>query len=226
MHPGSITVLYLHGFASGPSSTKAKFFADRLAAINVNVIVPDLNQPSFAKMTLSSQLAVAGHCLEAIDADTSLVIIGSSMGGLLATLVAQTLIPLQALVLLAPGFGLPRRWTQMLGAQGLEDWREQGTIDVFHHGLNITTKLNYDFILDAQKFSTNGLRVMIPTIVFHGKNDETVPLEESLEFGKNNPETVRLEVLDDDHQLLQSLEHIWLTTKEFIEQTQSKSPGQ
>jgi uncharacterized protein len=216
--PASLKVLYLHGFASGPSSTKAKYFVERLNEIGVDVLVPDLNQPSFAQLTLTSQLEVASYYLRTIGQNDKLVIVGSSMGGLLATLMAQTEIAMYALVLLAPGFGLPRRWTQMLGAQGLQDWQKRGSLDVFHHGLNITTPLHYNFIDDAQRYATEGLKVNVPTIVFHGKNDETVPIEESVEFQKTNPATVRLEILDDDHQLINSLPHIWSTTEKFLAQ--------
>ena len=211
-------VLYLHGFASGPSSTKARYFVERLNQINIDAVVPDLNQPTFTDMTLTSQLKIARDCLEQIGQNSRLVIVGSSMGGLLATLLAQSVTPLHALVLLAPGFGLPRRWTQMLGSDGLSEWQQTGSMDVFHHGLNENAQLNYNFIVDAETYATDGLEVKVPTIVFHGKNDETVPVEESVEFEKQNPQTVQLEILDDDHQLIKSLEHIWIKTELFLKQ--------
>lgn len=213
-------VLYLHGFASGPSSTKAQYFVKRLNQINIDAVVPDLNQPTFTNMTLTSQLKIARDCLEQIGQNNELVIVGSSMGGLLATLLAQSLIPLHALVLLAPGFGLPRRWTQMLGTDGLTEWQQTGSMDVFHHGLNENTQLNYNFIVDAETYATDGLKVNVPTIVFHGKDDETVPVEESVEFEKHNPQTVQLEILDDDHQLIKSLDDIWTKTESFLKHLQ------
>ncbi|CAN5578880.1 alpha/beta fold hydrolase [soil metagenome] len=213
-------VLYLHGFASGPSSTKAQYFVKRLNQIDIDAIVPDLNQPTFTEMTLTSQLKIARDCLGQIGQNSRLVIVGSSMGGLLATLLAQSLLPLHALVLLAPGFGLPRRWTQMLGSDGLSEWQQTGSMEVFHHGLNENVQLNYNFIVDAETYTTDGLKVNVPTIVFHGKNDETVPFEESVAFGKDNPQTVQLEILDDDHQLIKSLEQIWSNTELFLKQLQ------
>jgi|LakMenEpi03Aug12_release.lakeMendotaPanAssembly.Ray.scaffolds.fasta_scaffold170731_2 esterase/lipase len=211
-------VLYLHGFASGPSSTKAQYFVNRLNERGIETLVPDLNKPTFTEMTLTSQLEVACDCLKQFGQNDRLVIIGSSMGGLLATLMAQSVIPLHALVLLAPGFGLPRRWTQMLGENGLAEWRETGSMEVFHHGLNANTRLDYNFIVDAERYATDFIRVNVPTIVFHGKNDETVPIEESVEFEKHNPENVRLEILDDDHQLIKSLDQIWSATDLFLNQ--------
>lgn len=210
------TFLYLHGFASGPQSTKAKYFAEHLRDAGAKVLVPDLNRPTFEKMTLTSQLDVVHRCMQQIDEGDQLVMIGSSMGGLIATLVAQDLIPLSALVLLAPGFGLPRRWMEMLGQSGLKEWQTRGAIEVFHYALNKTANLDYNFIVDAQKYKTEDLKVDVPTLVFHGKNDDTVPLIESKNFQKWNPDRITLEILDDDHHLTKSLDKIWLRTNKFL----------
>lgn len=108
----------------------------------------------------------------------------------------------------------------MLGSDGLSEWQQTGSMEVFHHGLNENVQLNYNFIVDAETYTTDGLKVNVPTIVFHGKNDETVPFEESVAFGKDNPQTVQLEILDDDHQLIKSLEQIWSNTELFLKQLQ------
>lgn len=215
--PDALNVLYLHGFASGPSSTKARYFAEHMHRdFGVQTAVPDLNRPTFSEMTISSQLEVARDCLQQFGQKSKTLIVGSSMGGLLATLLAQTE-DLNALILLAPGFGLPRRWNQMLGANGLSEWKQTGYMDVFHYGLNKNTQLRYEFILDAERYATDTLTVAVPTLVFHGEHDETVPVEESVEFSKFNPDFVQLEILDDDHQLIKSLETIWSASKLFIE---------
>jgi predicted esterase YcpF (UPF0227 family) len=36
--------IYLHGFASGPRSAKAKYLGDRFQSLNINLQTPDLNQ--------------------------------------------------------------------------------------------------------------------------------------------------------------------------------------
>ena len=41
-------VVYLHGFASGPGSKKARFFGDRFAARGVPFLVPDLAAGNFS----------------------------------------------------------------------------------------------------------------------------------------------------------------------------------
>ncbi len=207
--------LYLHGFASGPSSTKARFFSSRLQELGAGPSIPDLNGPSFEHMTLTSQLQIADRALSALE-NADVVIFGSSMGGLLATLLAQKCARTRALVLLAPGFGLPRRWTAKLGEEGVEQWRLQGFTEVFHYAFEKQASLRYDFIVDALNYETDNLKVSIPTLVFHGKNDTTVPVEESLHFAADNPGRVELHILDDGHELIEPLEHMWRTTHTFL----------
>lgn len=209
-------VLYLHGFASGPSSIKALYFSQRLREHGVHTLVPDLNLPGFETLTLSSQLRVIEQTLAHLEPGRDLVIVGSSMGGLLGTLYARKSSSIRALVLLAPGFGLPRRWHAILGSEGVRRWQVTGYTEVFHYALNRPARLGYDFIVDAQKYQTDNLTVAVPTLVFHGKNDETVPVEESIRFSENNPGLVELNILDDGHELIEPLPLMWQLTHAFL----------
>jgi uncharacterized protein len=51
-----LRVLYLHGFASGPGSRKAGFFAAKLRELAFSVEVPDLAEGRFEHLTISRQL--------------------------------------------------------------------------------------------------------------------------------------------------------------------------
>jgi len=212
----SLEVIYLHGFASGPKSAKAVFFAQKLAELEIKVHIPDLNQPSFEFMTLSSQLQVVRETLEQIPHDRSLVLIGSSMGGLIATMTAKHTNNLKALVLLAPGFGLAKRWPALFGEQSLNDWKEKGWLDVFNYAAGKPQPLSYKFFEDIANHQTDELLVNIPTIIFHGKGDETVPISASERFADRNHQYARLYTLDDDHQLLASTEYMWRQCNELL----------
>jgi alpha-beta hydrolase superfamily lysophospholipase len=201
--------LYLHGFASGPQSSKAVFFAEKLGARGIETAVPDLNQPSFEEMTLSTQLDVVRKTLDSLPADEPKILIGSSMGGLLATMVSGQVKNLRLLLLLAPGFGLNKRWPELFGAQTLETWKNTGKLDVYHYAFNKTLPLGYAFFEDINNHDTENLSVHVPTIVFHGLDDQTVPIAESEAFTKHNSRHVTLYPLDDNHQLISSLEHMW-----------------
>ncbi len=211
-------VVYLHGFASAPSSTKAQFFKRKLSSLGIETHIPDLNHPNFETLTLSSQLSVVNETIELASHgdDRPLLLFGSSMGGLLATMSSQSLSHVSALVLLAPGFGLPRRWSEMLGTDGLEDWKRTGSRTVFHHGASKELQLQYDFITDAMQYQTDEFTVTRPTLVFHGTKDDIVPVSESKRFAEINPDTVTLHLLDDGHELIEPLEHMWSVTDKFL----------
>src|SRR5262245_8888349 len=107
----SVHVIYLHGFASGPGSKKAQYFARRFAELGVQVTIPDLACGDFEHLTLSGQLQV----IESSAAGNAVILIGSSLGGYLAALYAARHPETERIVMLAPGFGFARRWPSRLG---------------------------------------------------------------------------------------------------------------
>jgi predicted esterase YcpF (UPF0227 family) len=61
-------IIYLHGFASGPGSSKARFFRERLERIGAAVEVPDLAAGDFEHLTIT------GHVnLEVLDSGHELL---------------------------------------------------------------------------------------------------------------------------------------------------------
>src|SRR5262245_39461865 len=114
-------ILYLHGFASGPSSSKAQFFRKYLESRGAKVEIPDLANADFEHLTITGQLAVVRE----IARGESVSLIGSSMGGYLAALYAAQHPAVRRLVLFAPAFGFGRRWPERLGPERVAEWREQ-----------------------------------------------------------------------------------------------------
>ena len=52
-------IVYLHGFASGPDSKKARFFQERFRAENMELEIPDLAEEGrFERLTITGQLRV------------------------------------------------------------------------------------------------------------------------------------------------------------------------
>ena len=172
-------VIYLHGFASGPKSSKAVYFAKELNELGISTAIPDLNQPDFERMTLTTQLQAVNSAIKNTPQEKQLVIIGSSMGGLLATLIAPETKNLAAMILLAPGFGLKKRWPILIGDDNLKLWKKNGSLDVFNYAVGEKRPLSYRFFEDINNYETDELKVDVPTLIFHGKSDETVPLSAS-----------------------------------------------
>jgi len=213
------TVIYLHGFASGPGSTKAKFFKQAFEHAGVETIVPDLNVPSFEEMTLSTQLDLLAQVISTVPPDKSLTLMGSSMGGLLAALAGKKFAStkrVESLILLAPGFGITRRWQHLIGDQGLAEWKKCGARSFFHYAMNREMDLGYSFIEDLAAQQTEKLVITIPTLVYHGIKDDTVPVDNSRQFAALNKELVTLHELDDGHELTASTKLMWQGVERFL----------
>ncbi len=110
MLPERLRVLYLHGFASSPGSRKASFFAERLARLGFEVDVPDLAEGDFKGLTISGQL----RAVERLARNERMILIGSSLGGYVASLYAARHPEVQSLILLAPAFRFFELWRSEL----------------------------------------------------------------------------------------------------------------
>jgi hypothetical protein len=111
--------VYLHGFASSPSSRKARFFEQRFRELGISLEIPDLAEGNFRSLTLTAQLNVIAR----VCGGGSVSLIGSSMGGYLAALYGARHAEVQKLVLLAPAFSFASRWPETLGEQAIEQWK-------------------------------------------------------------------------------------------------------
>jgi pimeloyl-ACP methyl ester carboxylesterase len=203
-------ILYLHGFASGPSSTKAGFFRDYLERAGARVTVPDLADGDFEHLTITGQLEVARRT--APGGPVSLI--GSSLGGYVAALYAARHSEVERLVLLAPAFGFARRWPERLGAEKMRQWRNKGSMEVYHYGERGNRRLSYDLITDAAQYEDQPA-FRQPAVIFHGATDDVVPVRCAQEFAEGR-KNVRLEVLDSGHDLLNMLEYMLPRVKAFL----------
>ncbi|MBD1919027.1 MULTISPECIES: YqiA/YcfP family alpha/beta fold hydrolase [Cyanophyceae] len=208
--------LYLHGFASSPQSAKAQAMKARFAALGLDLIIPDLNQDDFAHLTLSRQIQQVSLLVLAQSEPT--ILIGSSLGGLTAAWVVQQAAitnRIEKLVLLAPAFDFLKQWLPRIGPDQLEAWRTEGTLPIYHYTEQRTLPLHYNFIIDAQSYSDDGLKAQIPTLILHGTNDETISIEASRAYAATRP-SVRLVELFSDHALTDVEKDIWQHTQEFL----------
>jgi pimeloyl-ACP methyl ester carboxylesterase len=203
-------ILYLHGFASSPASSKARFFRERLTRAGFAVEVPDLAAGDFEGLTITGQLEVIAHAA----AGERVTLIGSSMGGYLAALYAARRPETARVVLMAPAFGFARRWRERLGAAAVEEWRRTGALDVFHYGEERTCQLDYGLLEDGERYEDYP-EVTQPCLIFHGVHDDVVPAQYSQDFaaGRSN---VRLQLMDSGHDLLNVLDAMAKGVEAFL----------
>ena len=204
--------LYLHGFASGPRSTKGMRFAEHFAARGVDVDRLDLRVPSFEHLRLSAMIDVARRALG--EPNERGVVIGSSLGGLTAARLAERDARVTGLVLFAPAFQLVERWRLALG-DAFTAWERTGWREVLDYTTGQPARVDFGFVEDARAVDVGFPDVRVPTLIIHGVHDDVVPIDHSRRFaaGKRH---VRLVEVDDGHELVASLPRLLAEADAFL----------
>ncbi len=217
-----MVVLYLHGFASSPASSKATFFAERFAAAGVKFLCPDFNQPAFPTLTVSRMLQQVENKISSLPPG-EVVLIGSSLGGFVAVEAAARQIgdarhPITGLILLAPAVELEWDSWSEVGPGGVDRWRETGHVEVFHFAQDRVDRLEFGFYQDAERYHPASRRLRLPLLIFQGRQDTSVSPHIVERFAQQQS-AATLHMLEDGHQLKNSLEFIWIETVKFLERT-------
>jgi pimeloyl-ACP methyl ester carboxylesterase len=207
-------VIYLHGFASSARSSKASFFAAKLAEHGVTLELPDLNAPDFSTLTVSRMIARVCADIDAQEGPVALI--GSSLGAFVGVQVAVARPErVERLVLLAPALDFGGNRMRSLGGPGLADWKATNRLDVFHYGYGRMLPVHYELYSDARGYDPYNAPLSIPVQVFQGRRDTAVDPDSVQRWARARP-NVELHMLDDDHQLLASLEFIWAEGSRFL----------
>ncbi|MEB3212986.1 MAG: YqiA/YcfP family alpha/beta fold hydrolase [Leptolyngbyaceae bacterium] len=206
--------IYLHGFASSPQSFKARYFVRKFEQMGQPLLVPDLNQHSFFELTLTRQIQYIQDLM--LQDPLPKAVIGSSLGGLTATWLAERCDLVTKLVLLAPAFNFMHYWLPKLGRPTLENWQHTGKLSVYHHGYQGFSDLGYSFLQDIQQYDDATLCRNIPTLIIHGRHDEVIPVEASKQFAGDRP-WVHLQEVNSDHNLSNVTEFMWQSMSNFLE---------
>jgi uncharacterized protein len=208
--------LYLHGFASGPGSKKGTALAAHFQRRGARLELPDLRVPSFERQRLSEMIRATRAALGG--PEERAVLLGSSLGGLVAARVAEEDARVCALVLLAPAFRLAERWRQRMGAAAVKAWRDDGWLTVHDHATGRPGRVDHRFLVDADEVDARGggwPDVRVPVLAVHGLADETVEIDATRAWadGKRH---VRLVELDDGHELIRSVDRIAAEVDAFL----------
>jgi pimeloyl-ACP methyl ester carboxylesterase len=208
--------LWLHGFASGPTSGKGQYVQQKLRERGIDLSIPDLNEPDFFGLTVTRMLAR----IDALAAgERELVLFGSSLGGFAAATWAATRPGrVCALVLLAPAFELAPRWAARMGPVEVERWRRSGRHAFDHYARGRKEDLSYAFLEDAGRYDPFPLP-SCPTLVIQGARDDVVEPELAREFTRRMQGRARLVELPDGHELNADLPALWHEIEPFLDGT-------
>ena len=213
-------VVYLHGFASSPQSSKTRFFGGKFAGAGVAFEALQLDQGQFPNLTISGQMVVVGNAVSAhrekLAKGEPLVLMGSSLGGYLAALYAERYPKaVDRLVLLAPAFEFLQRWRDRLSAQEIDQWKREGSIPIYHYGSKTEQRLGYQFLEDAAQYEA-APDFHQRALILHGTEDTVVPSQVSRDFALEHTR-VRLALLKSGHELTDVLEGLWREVSGFLE---------
>jgi pimeloyl-ACP methyl ester carboxylesterase len=98
----------------------------------------------------------------------------------------------------------------------LANWQQTGWTTIQHYAYNEERQLSYEFAEDFQRHAANPIPIDVPILIFHGKNDDSVDPQTSVEFA-NRHDNVHLRLVDSDHSLIDQLDVMWNAMIEFFE---------
>ena len=91
-------VVYLHGFASSPASSKAMFLERQFTRAGIPFYCPNLNEPDFSTLTTSRMVEQVVNLIDGLGAGR-VVLFGSSLGAFVALCVANRAPPQYVMLL-------------------------------------------------------------------------------------------------------------------------------
>lgn len=163
--PSPPAILYLHGLASSPRGRKRAVLEDRFAPDGFEVVAPDLNIPSFRKLSFETMVATART---ACDRARPRVIIGSSLGAVVALSLAESFSSSSPpLVLVAPALGFHERWKEKLP--------DGDEVELYHHGEERLLPIHRRFFEEMARVGVDDAPPPVPVSIVMGTDDETVP---------------------------------------------------
>jgi len=123
-------------------------------------------------------------------------LVGSSFGGMASIIAASKSNALYVLALKSPVSDYTFLIHSRVDEQDIKDWKEKGIIDVT--GVDDETRrLKYSFYEESEKVKAYeaAKNIKIPTLIVHGDEDETVPIEQSRKTA-SFIENCRLEIIE------------------------------
>jgi hypothetical protein len=192
--PADCAVLLCHGFLSGKNSQTNQALTERLLSDGITTYRFDWfgmgeSEGDFAALTISACLDQVKQALRLL-ADrgyTKVGLIGSSFGGLVATLAAAEegvvwsgAAVLRALGLKCPVADFPEMLRLEFGEAGMERWKRTGQIPNMAGGAGFV-RLEFRFYEDCLRYDVYKAAesIRVPVLIVQGDRDEYVPLHQT-----------------------------------------------
>ncbi|MCC6139794.1 MAG: alpha/beta fold hydrolase [Nitrospira sp.] len=210
-----------HGFLSGKRSTTNKTLTRLLNAQGIATFAFDFfgqgdSEGPFEALTITIAVAQAIAALDLVRQQgyRRVGLMGSSFGGLVATLTAAQRHDLACLALKCPVVDFAEELRLTLGDPEMAIWQSTGTIPNIMGGTE-RIKLRYAFYEDClQQIAYEPAKaITAPTLIVQGDQDECVPLHQSRQLAAALTCPHRMEILPGaDHQFTKPADFTRMTT--------------
>ncbi|WP_308388424.1 alpha/beta fold hydrolase [Acidithiobacillus sp. AMEEHan] len=181
--------VFLPGFASDLNGSKSQLLAscaqqNQRSWLRFDYRGMGISDGSFAKLSISRYLEDVEAVLCALPS-RPIFLVGSSMGGWVATRAAQ-LWPerIRALLLIAPAYNFIQDYFAALAPEAQQAWQSSGLHDWSLGSNGPVYQLGFDAVRDAARHDLlqNPPHLAIPVTILHGSADDAVPLQRSFQF--------------------------------------------
>jgi pimeloyl-ACP methyl ester carboxylesterase len=209
-------LIYLHGFASGPRSTKTALLDAACRRRGLALAAPDLNVPSFGRLSLDAMTETACDVIGRSAART--FAIGSSLGAmvLLRALARSSAPRVDRVVLLAPVVDHRLALLRVAGEANDEVWHTRGELEFEHFAAGERLALWHDFLARGEPLGDEELtRITMPVLLLSATGDGIAPPDEVSRLAHLLP-NARLAEVGGGHQLVAGFDATWSIIEEFL----------
>lgn len=184
-------VLFINGFLSKRWGTKSRALAELCKERDWGFSCFDFrgngdSEGHFSSYTLFHWLEDAHTVMEFIRRGPPLIVVGSSLGGWLAWLIAQHYSEIERLLLLAPAFNMMGKRAQNISPERREAWQTHGTMPWDDDKPHKDFPLSWTWVEESESLWIHSFDQVrhIPTTILHGLQDAVIVPQGSWDFSQ------------------------------------------
>lgn len=182
-------ILFITGFLSKRWGNKSKALAEWCREKDWGFCCYDVrgfgeSEGSFADYTLSDWITDARAVLELIKSGPPITIVGNSLGGWIAWLMAQEFQEIERLILVAPAFNMMGVRAQSISAEQCHEWHRAGSMPWDDEPAHWDFPLAWKWVEESEAYWSTSFDRLRPvsTAILHGQQDSVILPQGSSQF--------------------------------------------